>query len=399
MEEEGNLLDYLYVLVKWRRMIVISVLTVSSVTAGISLILPKAWTATTTLLPPEKGFSPFGASTLLAMAAPSNLAGLVGEVPSEQLVTILRSRRVLGAIVDRFDLAREYGAASRDMATELLGQQVEEDLGSDGTLVIAVTASSPSLAAELANGLAGELDLVNRERKSQQARALRQFLQERLQTLEQEFQESGRALQRFQETYGLIDLEEQTAAAVDIARSIVLELALLEVKLGVASRQLSPQHENRRLLRLEVEELRRQLQNMQGDFQLRAGKAAETALRSIGPPLKALPELGFEYARLSLEIKIKEQIIGFLGTRFEEAKYREALDTPTIQVLDAATPPETRSAPRRTLLVLVALAVALVLSVVLAFVFESVGRLGNRNREKIDAIRQVWNISRPQKSD
>ena len=395
MEEEGNLLDYLYVLVKWRRMIVVAVLAVSLVTAGISLILPEAWTATTTLLPPEKASGSFGASNLLSVAVPGNLAGLVGDVPSEQLVTILRSKRVLGAMVDRFGLVGEYGAASRELTIELLGRQIEEDLGSDGTLAIAVTASSPSLAAELANGLAGELDLVNRERKSQQARALRQFLQERLQALQQEFRESGRALQSFQETYGLVDLKEQTAAAVEVARNIVLELALLEVELGVASRQLSADHENRRLLRLEVEELRRQLQAIHGDFQVRAGKAAETALQSLGPPLKALPELGFEYARLNLDIKIKEQIIGFLGTRFEEARYREALNTPTIQVLDAATPPETRSAPRRTLLVLVAFAVALAVSVVLAFVFESLGRLGNQNREKIEAIRQAWHRSRP----
>ena len=391
MEEEGNLLDYLYVLVKWRRMIVLAVLAVSLATAGISLILPKAWTATTTLLPPEKASSPFAASTLLSMAVPGNLAGLVGDVPSEQLVTILKSKRVLGAIVDRFGLVQEFEAASRDRAMDLLEQQVEEDLRTDGTLVIAVTASSPSLAAELANAMAAELDLVNRERKSQQARALRRFLQERLQALELEFQESGRAMRRFQETYGLIDLEEQTAAAVEVARHIVLELALLEVKLGVATRQLGPQHENQRLLRLEVEELRRQLQALHGNFQDRAGKAAETALRSLGPSLKDLPELGFEYARLSLDIKIKEQIISYLGTRFEEAKYREALDTPTIQVLDAATPPETRSAPRRTVLVLVAAAVALVVSVVLAFVFESAGRLRSRNREKIEEIKQVWN--------
>ena len=391
MEEEGNLLDYLYVLVKWRRMIVLAVLAVSLATAGISLILPKAWTATTTLLPPEKASNPFAASTLLSMAVPGNLAGLVGDVPSEQLVTILKSKRVLGAIVDRFGLVQEFEAASRDRAMDLLEQQVEEDLRTDGTLVIAVTASSPSLAAELANAMAAELDLVNRERKSQEARALRRFLQERLQALELEFRESGRAMRRFQETYGLIDLEEQTAAAVEVARHIVLELALLEVKLGVATRQLGPQHENQRLLRLEVEELRRQLQALHGNFQDRAGKAAETALRSLGPSLKDLPELGFEYARLSLDIKIKEQIISYLGTRFEEAKYREALDTPTIQVLDAATPPETRSAPRRTVLVLVAAAVALVVSVVLAFVFESAGRLRSRNREKIEEIKQVWN--------
>ena len=39
-----------------------------------------------------------------------------------------------------------------------------------------------------------------------------------------------------------------------------------------------------------------------------------------------------------------------LGAKLEESKYREALDTPTLQVLDLATPPKSRSAPRRAML-------------------------------------------------
>ena len=45
MDEERNLLDYVYVLAKWRRLVVVSVLAVSAITAGISLVLPEAWTA------------------------------------------------------------------------------------------------------------------------------------------------------------------------------------------------------------------------------------------------------------------------------------------------------------------------------------------------------------------
>ena len=56
--EERNLLDYIYVLVKWRRLIVSTVISVVIVVAVISLIMPKTWTATTILIPPEDEDTP-----------------------------------------------------------------------------------------------------------------------------------------------------------------------------------------------------------------------------------------------------------------------------------------------------------------------------------------------------
>ena len=74
---------------------------------------------------------------------------------------------------------------------------------------------------------------------------------------------------------------------------------------------------------------------------------------------------------------------------------QEAQDTPTILVLDPAVPPEFRSAPRRTLIVLVAACTSLVVSVVLAFALEALGRLSRENRAKIQEIRQLLRRDRP----
>ena len=90
MEYERNLLDYVYVLVKWRRLIVVSVLAVSLVTAGITLILPNSWTARTSLLPPEEDGNQFGLSSLLTSALPAGLGGAIGAgTPNELLSSIL----------------------------------------------------------------------------------------------------------------------------------------------------------------------------------------------------------------------------------------------------------------------------------------------------------------------
>lgn len=391
MREEANLLDYLYVLAKWRRLIIASVLVVSALTALVSLLLPQEWKAATTLVPPEEEFDQMGLGMLLNPAMPLNIGGLVGQPTSaERLTTLLKSRRVLGAIVDRFDLVREYGAPFREQAIEALDDHIEEELGRDGTLEIEVRASSPALAADMANALAAELDQVNRAYKQQQARALREFLEARVQMVRGELETNGRTLQRFQERYGLVNIEEQTAAAVEVVKNIVQKQVLQQMNLGVLRQHLATDHAERRLVELEVAELEKQLQVFTGEVESQTGEAVEITRQSLGPPLKELPELGFEYAKLSLDLKVKEEIIRFLDTKLEEAKYKEALDTPTLQVLDAATPPNFRSAPRRTLMVLVAALCSLVLSAMLAFGCESLNQVSSRNRDQLEAIRRLF---------
>lgn len=391
MTEERNLLDYAYVLVKWRRLIVVAVLCVSLAAAGVSLLLPKRWTASTTLLPPEEESGQLGLSSMLMGGnVPPNLGKLVGgSAPSERLLTFLGSKRVLGAMVDRFGLVEAYGAPNRELAIDYLDEDVEREVDQEGTLRIDVTASSPDTAAAIAAALVEELDAVNRYYKSLQASMLRQFLEERMQVVQRELEASGKDLQSFQETYGLVDIEAQIGAAVEVVKGIVQELTLLEVELGMSRRLLNPEHEERQRLELQVEELRRQLQRLVGDLETRAVGELDAGLEALGPPLVELPQVARQYARLALDLKIKEGMVSFLGTRLEETRYKEAQNTPTILVLDPAVPPEFRSAPRRTLIVLVAACTSLVVSVVLAFALEGLGQLSRGNREKIQEIRQL----------
>ncbi|NKB70990.1 MAG: hypothetical protein GKR89_28295 [Candidatus Latescibacteria bacterium] len=380
IQQERNFLDYVYVLVKWRWLVICSCLIVSLAAAGISLVLPKAWTARTLLLPPEEESDQFGLSTLLG-AVPQGLGRLVGaSTPADRLKTILESRLVVGALVDSFALVKVYQVPSRDEAMDLLGANMRADLGDDGALAIEVTAPDSVLAADMANAFAGRLDRVNRQRLSLQARQLRQFLEQRLALRENDLRRSGQQFQAFQDSTGLVALEAQTTAQVEVIQGLVQEMALREARLGLTRQQLQADHEERRLLEWEVGELRRQLGVVVGD------SAGVTAARALGPPLRDLPELSFQYALLSLDLDVKKELIRYLGAKYEESRYKEALNTPTIQVLDRATPPRTRSAPRRTLIVLVAAGLALVTSVVLAFVLEGLGNLDADNRAKLVAI-------------
>jgi len=92
MENERNILDLIRILVRWRRMIIISFLAVVIVTVVISLFLPKAYRATATVYPPQDSQSGLGLSALLGDLQGSLLGGLGGQAASAtEFVPILES--------------------------------------------------------------------------------------------------------------------------------------------------------------------------------------------------------------------------------------------------------------------------------------------------------------------
>ena len=388
--EPRNLLDYLLVLVKWRRLLIAGTLLAAAAGAGVSLLLPERWTARTSLLPPEEEAAGIGRSLLPGSGGlPLGLAGLVGlPVPSERLLTLLESRRLLGLAVDRHDLVEVYGAPHRDAAVDWLSEAVESELGDDGSLVLRATAGTPQLAADLANTLAALLDSLNRQYRRRQASSLRGFLESRVRKTREELGADAGRLRDFQDARGVVDIESQTAAAVDVAKGLAFELSLKQVELSVLARQVAPDHPDRQALAIRVEELDRQLRMLVGDLSrgMGAGAAARAGESALGPPLRAMPGVMQKYAALTLRVKMREEVLLFLGARLEEAKVREARDTPTLQVLDPATPPKARSAPRRALLTAAAGGSAAVLLTLLAFLLEGWQRDGAARRDRLRAI-------------
>lgn len=390
MRRDRYLLDYVCVLVKWRRLVGLCVLSVTLASVVLAFVMPQQWTATTLLLPPEEGNEALNLGMLLQANVPTNLQHLVGAAPAGQrLLTILTSRRVLGAVVDSLDLVAALGAPSRNHAIDMLNESVESKVDREGSLTINATAPSARLAADIANALGREVDAVNRMSKSKPARELRQFLEERMRVAGGELDSTGHALQRFQDRYGVIDLEAQTTASVALVQAVLQQLVPLEVQLGMSRRIQDPDNEERARLELEVEETRHQLQRLVGQAQTAAAEDAAVDLRALGPSLQDIPSLAQTYGRLRMDLEVKQATMGFLSTRLEEAKYREAMDTPTLLVLDPAEPPDVRSAPRRTLIVILAFGTSLVVSVALALILESWAQPSPQSRAKLDEIRHL----------
>src|SRR5205814_6803547 len=113
------------------------------------------------------------------------------------------------------------------------------------------------------------------------------------------------------------------------------------------------------------EALRRELARIEGSSPLAAvGRIGEGGSRG-------LDNLG----RLR-DVKYYEFLYELLAKQYELAKIDEAKDATIIQILDKAVEPDRRSKPRRTQIVLLSTIVALLASIVWAFIREAAAAAG-----------------------
>jgi tyrosine-protein kinase Etk/Wzc len=103
-------------------------------------------------------------------------------------------------------------------------------------------------------------------------------------------------------------------------------------------------------------------------------KQARNKLTDAELVLDKTPNISLQYLDAVRNLKYQEAMWEIIAKQFEMAKLDEAKDFPLIQVLDKAAPPEKKSKPKRSLIVILATLVAFFLAVIWAFVREAMQR-------------------------
>jgi len=102
-----------------------------------------------------------------------------------------------------------------------------------------------------------------------------------------------------------------------------------------------------------------------------------------------------QYIDAVRNLKYQEAVWEILAKQFEMAKLDEAKDFPLIQILDKATPPEKKTKPKRSLIVILATLVAFFLAVIWAFITESLQRAKEQpeQAERLTALRNAFRMT------
>lgn len=333
------------------------------ISAAVALVLPSSYVATVRLLPPQQNQS----LALLFMGGSSNspLASVAQKDlglknPADLYIGLLNSRSLQDALLQKFDLNHVYRMSRASDARDELARRTRIQFTKEGLLAVSVEDRDASRAAALANGYADALHNLTRHLAIGEAAERRAFYDDQVQAAKQDLQTAESRFRTVQQNTGILEIDWQAKVLIETAASLRGQIAAGEVELrGMRSfgTEQNPevQHQEARLVGWRAELTRLESQRS-SDPIFSKGRA---------------PEQDQEYLGAMRELRYREAVLEMLMKQAEAAKLDEAKEATVIQVVDTAVPPDRRSSPQRTAIVLFGVVGALLATLLLLSGYES----------------------------
>ncbi len=377
-DDEISLLDLLIVLAKHKKLILGLPFAVAVIAAGISLLLPNIYTATTKILPPQQGQST--ASAMLGQLGA--LAGVGGGAlgirnPNDLYTGMLKSRTVADNLIQRFDLKSRYVNKSQTSTRSTLASRSVITAGRDNIITIEVDDKDPKFAAELANGYVDELSKLTKVLALTEASQRRLFFEQQFSQAKDHLAKAEVAARQALERGGLVKVDDQGRVMIENTARLRAQMSVKEVQIGAMRTFAADSNPDLRLAQQELESMKRELAKIEG-----SGGARAEASASGGK--------GIDNLSLLRNLKYNEILYELLARQYEAAKIDEAKDSALIQVIDKAIEPELKSKPKRSTIVLLSAFLALFVAILWAFVLEAMAKSRGDEKQagRLQALKQ-----------
>lgn len=386
-DEELSLLDLLIAIAHRRWRIVQVVICTTLVGVILSLVLPVRYTATTSILPPQQNSS-IGTALMAQLGTLGSLGSLASgglglKNPNDLQVAMLKSRTVEDAMLDRFHLMDLYRVKRRSDARKKFERFVDiEDGAKDGLIRVSVTDTDPRRAAEMANGYVEEFKKFSATLAVTEASQRRLFFEQQLGQAKDNLAKAEEGLKLTEQKTGLIQLDAQARAAIELVANLRAQIAAKEVEINAMRSFETADNPQLQIAEQQLAGLRAQEQKM-------GGSSEGTANALV--PKGSLPESSIEYIQKLRDVKYYETIFDLMARQYEIAKVDEAREGAVIQIVDQAIVPDRRSSPLRTLIVLGFAALGILIGVVWAFAAENLARISKdpTERSRLETLKAV----------
>lgn len=327
IDYEITLADLALPLAQHWKLLVSLPLVAGLVALGVTFLITPTFTSRATFLPPQQQQSA-AASALASLGALSSIAGAATGIksPADQYVSLMQSATVADRLIDEFKLMEVYDAKFRFEARKELAANSRIAAGKkDGIIVVEVDDTKPERAAAIANRYIDQLRRITNELSLTEAQQRRAFFDTQLKQTRDRLATAQQALQASGFNQGALRAEPK-AAAENYARAraevTAAEIRLQTLRSGLADSTPEVQREQGVLVAL-----RAQLAQAEGTADLRNG---------------------VDYIGKFREFKYQETLFELFSRQYELARLDESREGALIQVVDAATPAETKSRPKRS---------------------------------------------------
>jgi uncharacterized protein involved in exopolysaccharide biosynthesis len=380
IEEDVSFLDILTVIGHYKGMILGMTLIFTLVAVVVSLIMTPIYTGRSLVMPPQQQQS----SASSALAGLSSVAGLAGgalglKSQDDMYISFMTSEGFQKKIIERFELHSRYLADLLIDARQALNKHVR--LGSDkksSLMSIEVDDPDPVFAANMANAYVQELGIFLGKIAITEAQQRRLYFENQIKKTQDDLAQAETTFRETQERSGL----QIPSAVADIGIKEIAELhgqiRARELQLQAMSSFATPQNAEVKKLMTELLAMRTHLGKLEMGSRTEGAKGA----------LQQGALLAYR------NMKVQESILESLVKQYEFAKVDESKDAPLVQVIDAATPPERRTSPKRTIIVLLSAMTGFALGLVMAFIRNTLlnAKESEVGREKLQALSRAWKL-------
>jgi tyrosine-protein kinase Etk/Wzc len=384
--QDVHLMSFLIVLSGRRKFIFYVTLGATLVAVVVTLLLPFQYTADTTLIPPGQSSS-VGGALLSQLGGSGALASVAGaslglKNPADMYVSLFHSRVVEDALIKRFSLASRYHAKKPSGARVALESRTKIVIGpKDGLITISVSDSDPKMSADLANGYVEEFRKLSAHLAITEASQRRVFFQQQLLEANQDLATAEEAMKNTEQSTGVLEINSQARSLIEAAAALRAQVMAKEVQLQAMRSYATESNSEIVLAEEQLAALKAQLAKLSGTEQ--------SSKSDFLVPKGRIPGAEMEYVRKLRDVRYYSTISELISKQFEMAKLDEARQGATIQVVDSAIPPDSRSAPKRTLIVAGVMIFVFFASCLWTLVAERLRRLKEspQDREYIEALR------------
>lgn len=323
------------------------------------LVIPKRYTAITTIMPPDSGSA--GSMLMSALSSKGGLGALGGIAASllhdhnstALYISLLESGTIADHLIDHFDLRKVYRKRYYvDAAKHLAHETTITDDKKSGVITIKVEDIDRVRARDLAQAYLDELNKLVNLTSTSSARQERIFIEQRLRSVQNDLENAQIELSDFSSKNTTVDITAQTRAMVDVGAR--LEGEIVAERSGLESMRQVYTDDNPHVRQAEARMgvLQNELNKLAGSS-TPAAPATASSPQTAGelyPPLRQLPRLAVRYTDLYRRVKVEEAIFELLTQQYEMARLEEAKDVPVVRVIDHPGIPEKKSFPHRVIL-------------------------------------------------
>ncbi len=387
---EHSILDFVIILARHKRFITRFTLGAALLSVITVLLIPNKYTATTVVLPPAQS-SGMGSALLSQLSGSAGGAGALASLaggslgiknPGEMYVAFFRGRTIEDAVIQRFGLKARYRTKTMYDTREMFEKHSTVLLGlKDGLIRITIEDRDPKLAAEIANGYVDEFKKLSATLAITEASQRRLFFQQQLQEAQSGLTDAEEAMKSTEISTGVLQIDSQAKALIEAASLIRGQIVTKQVQIQ-AMRSFATEDNPELLI------AKQQLSALQTQLSKLAGKDSDEFIVSKG----RAPAAGMEYLRKFRDLKYRETVYELIAKQFEMAKLDEARQGSIVQVADVAVPPDRKSSPHRSLIVVLITLIAFCGAYGWSIMSEGFQRMKSNpaERERLDALRATF---------